>query len=300
MKPLTLLQAVFSLGVALAGCQQPASNTCDDGSICPVDTRCGQIEDKTICVAPTCGNSRLESGEACDDGNNVSSDGCPADCTAPCGDGLLDPNEACDDGNALDGDGCDHNCTPTACGNGVATSGEACDDGNAADGDGCDRNCTATACGNGVGTSGEACDDGNATNDDGCDRGCVMSCLLEAPTFAFIPSSALTIIPGIPSLIDIAFTNRNSPNCASVSFAVLGTLLVDAKQGALQLAPFSTLGIATSLIPSGTTGHMTVSVNLVSAVPPGTVFVVSFVITGVSKGAYGGLAAAQITITVGS
>ncbi len=70
-----------------------------------------------------------------------------------CGDTILDPGEQCDDGNLVDGDGCDSNCTLTACGNGVVTAGEVCDDGNVVDGDGCDSNCTATACGNGVVTA---------------------------------------------------------------------------------------------------------------------------------------------------
>src|SRR5262249_25509825 len=51
--------------------------------------------------------------EVCDDGNNVSGDGCPADCTAHCGDNVLDPGEACDDGNTNDGDGCSADCTST-------------------------------------------------------------------------------------------------------------------------------------------------------------------------------------------
>ncbi len=34
---------------------------------------------------------------------------------------MISGGEACDDGNATSGDGCDNNCTATACGNGVAT-----------------------------------------------------------------------------------------------------------------------------------------------------------------------------------
>src|SRR4051794_21986443 len=50
-------------------------------------------------------------------------------CAEPrCGDGILDAGlgEACDDGNELSGDGCDQNCTISACGNGVAAPGELC------------------------------------------------------------------------------------------------------------------------------------------------------------------------------
>jgi cysteine-rich repeat protein len=60
---------------------------------------------------------------------------------ASCGNGKLELGEACDDGNATSGDGCDVNCTATGCGNGIATQGEACDDGNTTGGDGCERGC---------------------------------------------------------------------------------------------------------------------------------------------------------------
>ncbi|MEQ9496197.1 MAG: MYXO-CTERM sorting domain-containing protein [Deltaproteobacteria bacterium] len=67
---------------------------------------------------PVCGNGQVEEGEACDDGNAASGDGCEADCSITqlppaCGDGNLDPGEMCDDGNLISGDGCDMTCTPT-------------------------------------------------------------------------------------------------------------------------------------------------------------------------------------------
>jgi cysteine-rich repeat protein len=43
-----------------------------------------------------------------------------------CGDGAVDSGEACDDGNEFEGDGCDSNCTVSACRNGVTTPGEFC------------------------------------------------------------------------------------------------------------------------------------------------------------------------------
>lgn len=73
-----------------------------------------------------CGNGVVERGEACDDGNTASNDGCSGDCLnvepvcpkAPgacrsvCGDGILVAGEAaeCDDGNTKDGDGCSRDC----------------------------------------------------------------------------------------------------------------------------------------------------------------------------------------------
>jgi trimeric autotransporter adhesin len=140
------LATLFALAtIALVGCLRAVSETCADGSVCGGGLRCGLAGEVAVCVADTCGNDRLDPGEACDDGNTFSGDGCPASCGAPCGDGVLDPGEACDDGADTDGDGCDRNCTVTACGNAIATDGEVCDDGNDVDGDGCDRDCSGSA-----------------------------------------------------------------------------------------------------------------------------------------------------------
>jgi MYXO-CTERM domain-containing protein len=97
--------------------------------------------------ADTCGNNRLESGEGCDDGNNVGGDGCSSSC-------LIEDNNACnDDAAGTTGDGscasgiCDNSggapgvCEPAGCGNNLLESGEGCDDGNTANGDGCSTTC---------------------------------------------------------------------------------------------------------------------------------------------------------------
>jgi cysteine-rich repeat protein len=139
--------ATVALAALTAGCHEPRLAVCDDGGACAPGLVCGMAGETRICVTPSCGNGRLDRDEGCDDGNNLSGDGCPAACEPPCGDGILDPGELCDDRNAIDGDGCDSNCTATACGNGLVTSGEICDDGNAADGDGCDRDCSSSAFG---------------------------------------------------------------------------------------------------------------------------------------------------------
>ena len=65
---------------------------------------------------PECGDGVTEADEICDDGNNVSCDGCSADCMradAICGDGVRECGEVCDDGNPNDGDGCEASCTLT-------------------------------------------------------------------------------------------------------------------------------------------------------------------------------------------
>ena len=73
-----------------------------------------------------CGDSFLEIGEECDDGNSVSGDGCSnicyvetgyqctgvgaGSCLPVCGDGNINGTETCDDGNTNNGDGCSSVC----------------------------------------------------------------------------------------------------------------------------------------------------------------------------------------------
>ncbi|MDX2052202.1 MAG: DUF4215 domain-containing protein [Polyangiaceae bacterium] len=123
-----------------------------------------------------------------------------------CGDSVLDPGEKCDDGNAQLGDGCGANCdavdkdfacvTPgmacvstVTCGDSKITGTETCDDGNAAAGDGCDAkclieagykcpavgaHCVAAQCGDSKIAGSEECDDGNPTAGDGCSATCTL------------------------------------------------------------------------------------------------------------------------------
>ena len=97
-----------------------------------------------------CGDSIIDpnQGETCDDGNEVSTDGCIACKVATCGDGFVqDGVEACDDGqaNANAPDACRPDCTLPFCGDGVVdpADGEECDDGNNVPGDDCDAQCKA-------------------------------------------------------------------------------------------------------------------------------------------------------------
>jgi cysteine-rich repeat protein len=59
-----------------------------------------------------CGNSIVEGGEQCDDGNLNNGDGCSSICKieAICGDAVVEPPEQCDDGNTSGGDGCSASC----------------------------------------------------------------------------------------------------------------------------------------------------------------------------------------------
>ncbi|HWP64676.1 MAG TPA: M12 family metallo-peptidase [Candidatus Limnocylindria bacterium] len=83
--------AVVRQTVALAGCLEPAG-------------------------PQTCGNGTLDAGEACDDGNPASGDGCSAGCRFEvCGNRIVDPGEECDDGNTAAQDGCASDCTLERC-----------------------------------------------------------------------------------------------------------------------------------------------------------------------------------------
>lgn len=132
--------------------------------------------------------------------------GVPPTKVAACGDGVRDNGEACDDGNGNSADGCSANCdaveqnfacpTPgvacvstVKCGDGFITGSETCDDRNVAAGDGCSAlceleagwacptmgaQCAAAKCGDGVEAGFETCDDGNATGGDGCSPVCQL------------------------------------------------------------------------------------------------------------------------------
>ena len=113
---------------------------------------------------PACGDSVVDPGEECDDGNAQGGDGCSSSCHneqgSQCGDNVVDSDEECDDGNTEGGDGCSSSCQQEdPCANTNCQEGWTCD------GDG---NCQAPA-------DGTACDDGNSqtTNDQYQSGACV-------------------------------------------------------------------------------------------------------------------------------
>lgn len=65
-----------------------------------------------VVSAPACGDTIVQLGEECDDGNLINGDGCEDDCTVTpvCGDGSIQTGEECDDGGTTNGDGCDSLC----------------------------------------------------------------------------------------------------------------------------------------------------------------------------------------------
>jgi cysteine-rich repeat protein len=133
---------VVALAATATGCIDSYLLGCDNGLACPASERCDEVHrscvlpeqllvcagiiDGTdcaagpisgrcfdrVCLPRGCGNRVVEPGETCDDGNQVSGDGCSGDCrsTEQCGNGFVDPGEPCDDGNLQSLDGCDSRC----------------------------------------------------------------------------------------------------------------------------------------------------------------------------------------------
>jgi cysteine-rich repeat protein len=117
---------------------------CDDGNLRDLDgcSRLCRFE------SGFCGNGRLETAlnEQCDDGNTVADDGCSycaIDRTSDCGNGVVEPNELCDmgDRNSMNPSMCRPNCITPKCGDGVLDFNEECDDRNNVNGDSCSITC---------------------------------------------------------------------------------------------------------------------------------------------------------------
>ena len=64
------------------------------------------------------------------------------ECSSPCGNSIVEAGESCDDGNLNDIDACNNRCQSTnVCGNNTIETGEICDDGNTVNGDKCSGGC---------------------------------------------------------------------------------------------------------------------------------------------------------------
>ncbi len=68
-----------------------------DGTECVRDTRDGLCSGG-LCIPAQCGDSTIQSGEECDDGNRTGGDGCEPDCVFSC-----HSDDECDDGDACNG-----------------------------------------------------------------------------------------------------------------------------------------------------------------------------------------------------
>lgn len=105
------------------GCS--ATCTVEDGYTC-TGTPSVCTDDSVPPPVPVCGDAKVDTGEACDDGNTTAGDGCSATCTVESG-------WACTGNPSV----CTENSSPALCGDDVVQSGEECD-GQA----GCRKDCT--------------------------------------------------------------------------------------------------------------------------------------------------------------
>jgi cysteine-rich repeat protein len=138
----------------------------------------------------TAGASTFSSSGTEYDDHHLMCEGFELDVTGtrtPCGNGVLDPGEACDDGNNASGDGCDLACAiepcfacsgqPSAC---VRDVGASCDDGNS-----CTTGdvCTISTCAGVVVADGTGCTDGQScTTGDACVAGACVGSAVTCPT----------------------------------------------------------------------------------------------------------------------
>ena len=192
----------------------------------------GLENDTCAGLGPECGNSVLEIGEMCDDGNTDSCDGCSDTCRTEtgliCGDGTLNTacGEACDDGDTNSCDGCSSLCeieTGLICGDGVLnlTCGEECElDGDCGVGEACSILCTCEfvgvpVCGDSLLQSGEVCDDGN-TDDGDC---CSSLCQIEPEPTVCRPSVGVCDVP--------ENCTGSSPDCPADGFVANGSACDD-------------------------------------------------------------------------
>jgi cysteine-rich repeat protein len=137
-KTMERLRAV-SMALALAGCDAPPSAGEDAGGEMR-DADRARVADARPSAPAVCGNGATEDGEACDDGDLRSGDGCRADCRSDesCGNGEIDyaAGEICDGG-----DTCRTCRTVEGCGDASTSGEERCDDGNTDGWDGCSAAC---------------------------------------------------------------------------------------------------------------------------------------------------------------
>jgi cysteine-rich repeat protein len=198
--------------ITLVGCSGPGVNIDEDADVMvdggvDVDSMVlpdGSMPDSMtpdVTVVDLCGNDLVNIGETCDDGNQVSNDGCsneclieigwdcnssvPSVCTPVCGDTLVRGTETCDDGNEV---------TETTCN----TYNGTCDI--------CNNVCqTVTVvgpfCGDAVTNGTEECDDGNMNGGDICKNSCERPYPADATyicVFDNYYTSALNVAPALP------------------------------------------------------------------------------------------------------
>lgn len=101
-----------------------------------------------------------------------------------------------------------------------------------------------------------------------------LTCFPQSPTMVITPSQP-TAAPGEAARIDLAITNHNPASCKPLTF----TLNSEFSDSRLTLDPPPFRSVQSDPIPSGATGHMTLTATPSDTVDPGTFLFFEFEVT---------------------
>lgn len=125
VKPLVCTGATYAASETSCEACHSSCETCSGPATCLTCKDPNNLLVFGKCVSATCGNGNYDEGEACDDSNPNSGDGCSETCNIETGYNCAGYPSICSKASA------------SLCGNGELNSGEACDDRNSFSGDGC-------------------------------------------------------------------------------------------------------------------------------------------------------------------
>ena len=207
----------YTVSHPCAGQNECSTVLCVSGACvtCTNDSQCGGSRCVTGKCVGFCGDSVLDPGEVCDDGNRVDGDGCDNNCrlsnTQSCTENNHCANALCVQGECIPcisseqcgSNQCDQGKCVVACGNGLLDAGEQCDTGiQNSDGlpDRCRTSCRNPRCGDGVPDGNEQCDDGNTFSGDGCSAACQREAVATVGSQIIdLPISLPPFTPGTPT-----------------------------------------------------------------------------------------------------